>query len=86
MRHRTDESDKETDTASTSSRTEKSYSENDSDQPSDGGQNDDGTEQKEHVGVAPTQNLEHACWTKTTNQEEKSREEEFDEYLADLLL
>lgn len=86
MRHRTDESDKGADTASTSDRTEKAYSASDSEQPSDVGPDDGGTAQEERVSVAPTPNLEQACWTKTTNQEEKSREEEFDEYLADLLL
>lgn len=30
--------------------------------------------------------LEQIFWTKSTNEEEKTREEEFDEYLADLLL
>lgn len=29
---------------------------------------------------------EEKCWTKPRNIEEKSREEEFDEYLEDLLL
>lgn len=32
------------------------------------------------------ESLEKNCWTKTTDAEEKSREEEFDEYLEDLLL
>lgn len=32
------------------------------------------------------QQLEQIFWTKSTNEEEKTREEEFDEYLADLLL
>lgn len=32
------------------------------------------------------QQLEQIFWTKSTNEEEKSREEEFDDYLADLLL
>lgn len=32
------------------------------------------------------QQLEQIFWTKSTNPVEKSREEEFDEYLADLLL
>lgn len=86
-RHRIDESDKyATDTASTSSRTEKSYSEYDSDQPSDDGLHDETSEQLKHAPAAVTQNLERECWTKTTNMEEKSREEEFDDYLADLLL
>lgn len=32
------------------------------------------------------QQLEQIFWSKSTNDEEKTREEEFDEYLADLLL
>lgn len=32
------------------------------------------------------QQLEQIFWTKSTNEEEKTREEEFDDYLADLLL
>lgn len=36
-------------------------------------------------GVA-RQQLEQIFWAKSTNEEEKTREEEFDEYLADLLL
>lgn len=32
------------------------------------------------------QQLEQIFWSKSTNEEEKTREEEFDEYLADLLL
>ncbi|XP_037031323.1 protein FRA10AC1 homolog [Bradysia coprophila] len=32
------------------------------------------------------ESIEKHCWTKTTDAEEKSREEEFDEYLEDLLL
>lgn len=35
---------------------------------------------------AAHQQLEQIFWTKSTNDEEKTREEEFDEYLADLLL
>lgn len=81
-RHRIDDAEQPIDAASTSSRTEKSYSENDADQSSDNGQN---VEVDEQPGSAPMA-LEHECWTKTTNLEEKSREEEFDEYLADLLL
>lgn len=34
----------------------------------------------------PHQQLEQIFWSKSTNEEEKTREEEFDEYLADLLL
>lgn len=81
-RHRTDDADQPIDAASTSSRTEISYSENDPDQSSDNGQND---ELDEQPGRGPMAS-EQECWTKTTNLEEKSREEEFDEYLADLLL
>lgn len=83
-RHRTDELDSSNaGIASTSSRTEKSHSENDSDQPSDDGHSDT---TMEPVAAAVTQNLERECWTATTSLEEKSREEEFDDYLADLLL
>lgn len=32
------------------------------------------------------QQLEQIFWNKSTNEEEKTREEEFDDYLADLLL
>lgn len=32
------------------------------------------------------ESLEKQCWTKPSDAEEKSREEEFDEYLEDLLL
>lgn len=32
------------------------------------------------------QRLEEMFWSKSSNEEEKTREEEFDEYLADLLL
>lgn len=32
------------------------------------------------------QQLEQIFWSKSTNEEEKTREEEFDDYLADLLL
>lgn len=32
------------------------------------------------------QQLEQIFWSKSTNDEEKSREEEFDDYLANLLL
>lgn len=32
------------------------------------------------------QRLEEMFWSKSLNEEEKTREEEFDEYLADLLL
>lgn len=32
------------------------------------------------------QHLEQIFWSKSTNDEDKTREEEFDEYLADLLL
>lgn len=32
------------------------------------------------------QQLEQIFWSKSTNEEDKTREEEFDEYLADLLL
>lgn len=35
---------------------------------------------------AAQQQLEQIFWAKTTNEEEKTREEEFDEFLADLLL
>lgn len=35
---------------------------------------------------AAHQQLEQIFWTKSTNEEEKTREEEFDDYLADLLL
>lgn len=84
-RHRTNEC---TNGAGTSSQTEKSYSENDSDRPigSDDEQNNASSEHTERVPIASTPNLERECWTNTTNQEEKSREEEFDDYLADLLL
>lgn len=35
---------------------------------------------------AAHQQLEQIFWSKSTNEEEKTREEEFDDYLADLLL
>lgn len=35
---------------------------------------------------AAQQQLEQIFWAKTTNEEEKTREEEFDDFLADLLL
>lgn len=38
-----------------------------------------------HNDVAQKQ-LEQIFWAKSTNEEEKTREDEFDEYLADLLL
>lgn len=55
------------------------------------------TEQQMNVADEPTaptiagnevahQQLEQIFWSKSTNEEEKTREEEFDEYLADLLL
>lgn len=75
-----------TDTASPSSRTGTSFSDNGLEQLSDDGRTDGASEQAECAPVVAAQNLEQGCWSKTTNQEEKSREEEFDEYLADLLL
>lgn len=55
------------------------------------------TEQRSNVPdemIVPTvtgnegahQQLEQIFWSKSTNDEDKTREEEFDEYLADLLL
>lgn len=38
------------------------------------------------VKEAPLATLEDKCWTKAPDVEDKSREEEFDDYLADLLL
>lgn len=38
------------------------------------------------VNEVAHQQLEQIFWSKSTNEEEKTREEEFDEYLADLLL
>lgn len=38
------------------------------------------------VAAIGNQVIEQQCWTKSTHEEEKSREQEFDEYLADLLL
>lgn len=80
------ETDNCTDTASPSYRTETSFSDNGLDQLNDNERIDGASEQTECAPVAAAQSLEQGCWSKTTNQEEKSREEEFDEYLADLLL
>lgn len=38
------------------------------------------------VNAVAHKQLEQIFWTKSTSEEEKTREEEFDEYLADLLL
>lgn len=38
------------------------------------------------VNDAAHQQLEQIFWTKTTNEVEKTRDEEFDEYLSNLLL
>lgn len=84
-RHRADGDETCTDAASTSSRIEKSYSDSEFDERGDR-QSEATDEQTDRGPVAATANLEKECWTKTTNLEEKSREEEFDEYLADLLL
>lgn len=43
-------------------------------------------EQQSSVTNVAHQQLEQIFWSKSTNAEEKTREEEFDEYLADLLL
>lgn len=43
-------------------------------------------EPEPRVNEVAHQQLEQIFWKKSTNEEEKSREQEFDEYLADLLL
>lgn len=83
-RHRTDTTDiNPSDTASTSSRIDETHVESESDQTNDDAHNE---EQLEEAAAPASQNLETRCWAKTTSHEEKSREEEFDDYLADLLL
>lgn len=47
---------------------------------------DDNTSSNHDASTRNMNKQEESCWTKVTDAEEKTREDEFDDYLADLLL
>lgn len=66
---------------STSVETSQSTTDDDALGDSDAPDSNSNKDPKKHVDA-----LEKQCWTKPLDIEDKSREEEFDEYLEDLLL
>lgn len=58
----------------------------DREHPSEGIQSEDVATSTSRANEGAHQQLEQIFWSKSTNDEEKTREDEFDEYLADLLL
>lgn len=66
-----------------------STSRNDNDETSQSNNGDSASDneiESDNVKEPPVSTLEEKCWTKAPDIEDKSREEEFDDYLADLLL
>lgn len=75
--------DRDVATSSTQSTSDKIASDSDSQTEQEHERNDSTTSGRNETAQ---KQLEQIFWSKSTNEEEKTREEEFDEYLADLLL